>query len=174
MAERKSLEERFWGKVDKRGSNECWEWTGAKSSGYGGIRDGKKVVYAHRVSWELHNSPIPDGLWVLHHCDNRGCVNPGHLFLGTKADNVHDMMAKGRGIYVRGEANGQTKLTEKEVHEIRTLLAMGKLSRRIIGEMYGVSQQTISCINTGSAWGWLEKRNIKPAKGEYNERSTDD
>lgn len=76
----------------------CWEWPGAQGNGYGMILmpDGR-LRGAHRVAWELANGPIPDGLFVLHHCDNRACVRPDHLFLGTQGDNVRDMYAKGRG-----------------------------------------------------------------------------
>jgi len=153
---RKTLEERFWAKVDKRGPDECWEWVGAKNSGgYGSIRDGEKTVHAHRISWELHNRSIPGGLWVLHHCDNRGCVNPEHLFLGNCQANTDDREAKGRGGDFQGEANGQAKLTEEEVREVRDLIIRG-YSQRKIAKMYGVVQQTIGCINTGKSWAWLK------------------
>lgn len=92
---------RFWAKVDRSG--ECWEWIGKPTThGYGrlerapqGQRRGAPV-YAHRASWELHYGPIPEGLNVLHHCDNPPCVRPTHLFLGTHLDNMADMFAKGR------------------------------------------------------------------------------
>jgi hypothetical protein len=93
-----TVEQRFWARVRK--SDGCWEWTGAcfKCGGYGQftIEHGQQVR-AHRHSWELHNGPIPKGLWVLHRCDNPKCVRPDHLFLGTCTDNARDMMAKGRG-----------------------------------------------------------------------------
>lgn len=76
----------------------CLEWTACSTpAGYGNIRNGASVVLAHRVAWELVNGPIPDGISVLHHCDNPPCCNVDHLFLGTHADNSADMISKGRG-----------------------------------------------------------------------------
>jgi hypothetical protein len=102
------LAERFWPKVVK--SDGCWLWVGAKfERGYGCIVAGgpringrpaeRRHLYAHRVSYELSVGPIPDGLYVCHHCDNPPCVNPSHLFLGTATDNNRDREAKGRGRY---------------------------------------------------------------------------
>jgi len=92
--------ERFWKHVapmmDDRG---CWEWAASRQpSGYGQLMEQTKRVplYAHRLSWQLHNGSIPAGMHVLHHCDNRGCVNPDHLFLGTNYDNILDCKQKGR------------------------------------------------------------------------------
>jgi hypothetical protein len=90
-----SFAERFWLKVDTSG--ECWEWQAARdSSGYGRFRAPKGAVFAHRFSHELHNGPIVGDGWVLHSCDNPPCVNPAHLREGTVADNVRDMLQRGR------------------------------------------------------------------------------
>jgi hypothetical protein len=92
-----TFETRFWAKVVVHPGG-CWEWRGRRMpKGYGKLNRGTKTVYAHRLAFELRNGPIPDGLYVLHKCDNPPCINPDHLFLGTQADNVRDRDTKGRG-----------------------------------------------------------------------------
>ena len=131
------LAERFWAKVEKRGADECWPWTGCRlpRGGYGQIGalvDGQwRSVLASHVAWELHFDPVPAGQCVLHSCDNPPCVNPEHLFLGTYQDNSDDKLAKGRHRYgkgnrygsgrmpPKGEAHGMAKLTVDEVRAIR-------------------------------------------------------
>jgi len=132
----------------------CWLWTGRRDrAGYGKIRRGPsaKNLRAHRVAWELEHGPIPDGLCVLHHCDNPSCVRPDHLFLGTDADNVADMFAKGRSPSRVGEGNGRVKLTWAKVAEIRAApTSRGVLHR--LAQQYGVSWWTIRDIRCGRRW----------------------
>ena len=132
--------EAFWDKVKK--TDNCWEWIAGKyPNGYGLFWDGNRHVRAHRFVYNLERGQIGD-LCVLHHCDNRGCVNPAHLFLGTKKDNVQDCVKKGR--FPRNENHGQCKLTDAEVAEIRTR-ANDWLQRELAAE-YGVSRPHISDI----------------------------
>ena len=152
---RGSFRERFNAKWRLDSDTGCWLWTAhRKSKGYGQLsRTGQHggMAAAHRASWELHRGPIPDGLWVLHHCDTPPCVNPDHLFLGTHADNVADMIAKGRpgGPYRRGESHCQAKLTEADVRKIRA--AKGLLLRELAAQ-YGVSPNTIGKVRRREQW----------------------
>lgn len=91
------LKDRFWPKVEKAGPGDCWLWTaGVDGHGYGKVKIEGRCLKASRVSWELHNGAIPEGLDVCHSCDTPLCVNPSHLWLGTQLDNMRDMAAKGR------------------------------------------------------------------------------
>lgn len=92
----KAASERFWHKVAVKGPADCWEWQAGKSRGYGTCFEHGMPVSAHRVSYAMHNGPIPPGMVVMHSCDNPGCVNPAHLSVGTQADNMADKTKKGR------------------------------------------------------------------------------
>jgi len=108
----------------------------------------RKWYRAHRLSYEIQVGPIPPGLHVLHTCDNPGCVNPGHLWVGTQADNNRDRAAKGRGggEKRRGIRNGRAKLTGEQVAKIRRLYASGDISQEGLALAFGVSQPQISRI----------------------------
>jgi hypothetical protein len=152
---------RFWAKVDKRGPDECWPWTGARfQGGYGALGvPGElrtQVAGAHRVSWDLHHGPIPDGMYVCHSCDVRECVNPAHLFLGTARDNTRDMISKGRHRTRPrvGEGHRSAKLTEVQVREIRAAKASGVSTDELMCE-YPVSRRTINGIARRDTWRHL-------------------
>lgn len=152
-----SDEDRFWSKVDKRGPDECWEWQAGKTQGYGLIKygGGNAKVRAHRLSYELLVGPIPGGLCVCHHCDNRACVNPKHLFVGTRDDNNKDAAKKGRmkgPPNLKGENHPMSKLTWDEVKSIRTLYWMGVKDKRELADTYGVHHKTIVRIAEGKSW----------------------
>lgn len=155
----RALEDRFWEKVLIAPPMVCWEWIASKDPhGYGQIRTGGPgggpLRQAHRVSYELHNGPIPAGLLVRHTCDNPGCVNPDHLRLGTQADNVQDMIDRGRarGGPPRGERNASSKLTEAQVVDIRNRYATGEVLQIELTKEFGVSQATISEIVRRRIW----------------------
>lgn len=149
-----SLEERFWEKVDKRGPDECWSWTGSRNgAGYGKLGGEEGSQYAHRVSYELANGVVPDGLYVCHHCDNPPCVNPDHLFLGTSQDNADDMVSKGRG--ARGERSRNAKLTSIQVIEMRELYATGTITKTDLARKYNVTRSAIRRIVNGEGWAHL-------------------
>jgi hypothetical protein len=147
----KTLAIRFWKKVRK--AETCWFWTAAtKANGYGTIGRGgrgKGMEYAHRVSWEIHNGPVPKGLMVLHKCDVRACVNPDHLFLGTCDDNLKDCAAKGR--MHPGEKNAGHKLKEQDVRLVRQLAASG-IVHRLIAQAFGISRGQVGRIVDRTKW----------------------
>ena len=135
--------QRFLEKVERRG--DCWRWKASKHlNGYGLFQ----TQYAHRASFQLFKGPIPDGLCVCHSCDQPDCVNPAHLWVGTKKDNSNDMARKGRA--AQGETHTKAKLTEGQVKEIRDL--KGKMAQKDIARLYGVGPPNVRAIWGGKTW----------------------
>jgi len=178
-----NTEEKFWLKVDKNGPipikfphlGPCWVWTAGRSdTGYGMFQDvdTKKRLNAHRYSWTLHNGPVPNGLYVLHHCDVRECVRPDHLFVGTQKQNIHDALEKGnlapqqetfkrlwreKWQGVRCGANIHcSKLTESDVREIKKLYGSNGWTYDTLGEKFGISFGSVRDIIKGTSWSHVK------------------
>lgn len=153
----KPLDARFWEKVDVRSIDECWEWRGSRHHkwGYGHFRLNGKVESAHRVSWQMMNGDIPDGLVVCHNCDNPPCCNPKHLFLGTIADNNLDKKIKGRQDE-KGEKNGRAVLKSENIVYIRKQRKLG-VSGAELGRMFNVTKENIYDICSGKRWSHIKE-----------------
>lgn len=170
----KAFAVRFWEHVQK--SEECWIWTGSISAyGYGLTCRNSKTERAHRMAYELTYGQIPEGTLVLHKCDNRACVRPDHLFLGTQSDNIKDMDNKGRrpkphpnsgkhGNHcwakrfpekvLRGESNPRAVLCANDVRVVREMLARGESKTRI-AKTFGVTRGAIGSIYYGRTWAHI-------------------
>lgn len=173
--------ERFWPKVDRNGpvmpgmATPCWIWTGSSDDrGYGQIRESHKrghLLKAHRVAYEITNGSIPDGMMVLHRCDNPPCVRADdHLFLGTAADNSRDAARKGRLVFQvhpercpRGENSSSAKLTTQQVLEIRRLRTDGWTQTKL-AEHFGVSQAAIWFLLAGRTWSDVGRGQVCASK----------
>lgn len=152
-SDRRPAQLRFWERVSVQ-TEGCWEWLGSIwGQGYGSICEHGIQKYAHRFMWELFYGPILPGQNVLHHCDNRRCVRPDHLFLGSIADNNADKEMKGRGNHAVGRRNRSAKLTEKDVLEIRE--KRGIVTGQELARQKGVSGATISSIQRRQLWKYL-------------------
>ncbi len=159
---RQTLAERFWPRVEK--TDGCWLWKGGKfPNGYGQIWHNGKTRGIHRVAWELQVGPIPDGLFVLHHCDVKNCVrvHSEHLFLGTPKDNSKDMAAKGRAGPQKfpwlwaGEKSANHKLTSEQVAQIRAIVKVRRQpSDEKIGKLFGVHRVMINRIRLRKSWAY--------------------
>jgi hypothetical protein len=154
---RQTLQDRFEKKVEMIPFSDCHHWTAATNKfGYGKISVSKNVwKFAHRISWEFSNGDVPEGMCVLHTCDNPRCVNPNHLYLGSHKDNAQDRERRQRGNQPKGSASGRSKLSADQVFEIRKLYCSGKYSYRKLGKMFGVDGKSIADIVNGRNWTHL-------------------
>lgn len=142
----KTLSQKFWEKVQKDIPTKCWNWKGSIAcTGYGRLGSNQTRHYgsAHRISWKLHYGIVPKGFCVCHKCDNRKCVNPQHLFLGTYADNFKDMYRKGRHWH---------KLTTLNIINIRSLNKLKLLSNRKIAKKFSISHTMVNDIVNRVWW----------------------
>lgn len=146
--------DRFFKHVDRRNDDECWDWVGSKNpKGYGNFWIGNKITSAHRFSYFMYCGNFDFNLCVCHSCDNRSCVNPSHLFLGTQTDNMKDMVDKKRSS--RGENQFGSILKEYMIESIRKRYSEGETGVSL-GLEYGVSKGTISAICRGEKWAWAD------------------
>lgn len=153
------LAERLAARAERVASG-CLEWRGfILPNGYGRISHHNRLIYVHRAAWMTENGTIPEGMLVCHHCDNRKCIEPSHLFVGTPADNMADMNRKGRGRSVPqiGTSNKSAKLSEEQVNLIKA--APGTLKE--IAAAFPVSFSTVARIRSGRLWRHVT--GLKPA-----------
>lgn len=135
----------------------CIEWQGCLIRGYGQIRVRKpsnKLFLTHRLSWILKNGEIPEGMDVCHTCDNPKCINSDHLFIGTRSENMKDMVSKGRQGNTRGEKSGMAKLDTNSIVEIKRLCASG-VTQAVVASMYSVHPSHVSRIVSSKRWAHL-------------------
>lgn len=145
----KRSEKHFWERVDKKGVDDCWEWTRCKNMhGYGKLSWRGRLTKAHRVAWMLTYGDLKPTDWILHHCDNPACCNPKHLYVGDHAQNTRDAVE--RHCYRFGADHPMAKLTEKDVMNILAL--KGKDSQNSIANRFGVNSETIRQIMIGNHW----------------------
>lgn len=147
--DKKPLAQRFWEKVEK--TSRCWNWTAAKNNkGYGKFWDHteNRLVLAHRFSWRAAGNLLTNADLVLHNCDNRVCVRPDHLRVGTHHDNMTDALSRDRG-------HGRSKLNPSKVRKIRELIAHGSLSLSEIGARFSITKAAVAHIKYGVTWAWL-------------------
>lgn len=140
--------QRFESKFTKGNPEECWEWQGKLNRKRGRFSVGAVTRYAYRFAYWIYRGEIPDGLSVCHTCDNPSCVNPDHLWLGTQVDNMRDMALKSRG------RNAQTKLTPKQVKDIREKVSQG-FKQKDIAAVYSVCPENISNIVNYKSWKYI-------------------
>lgn len=137
-----------WKRVDKDHRGGCWVWTGTRIGGYGRLTVAGRTMLAHRYFFTITIGPIPTGMKVLHSCDNPPCVNPSHLWLGTQAENIRDMVVKGRRTWEKGEKAPTAKLTNAQARAIRNRWKEGE-SKEHLASVFSVCLNTIRSLCAG-------------------------
>lgn len=150
-----TIEQRLWGRIKIASPDECWEWKGRPGkNGYCKMCVNGKDEYIHRIVYQLTKGPIPEGFDVCHKCDNRKCGNPLHLFAGTRYDNLHDMIDKGRADHTKNlklENHAMAKLTNEQVRQIRYLYDGGMASQIELSKQF--------CVTNGAIWRIVHRKN---------------
>lgn len=131
----------------------CWEFQHACASGYGSVWTRRGTMSAHKASYTAFVGEVPEGLCVMHSCDNTGCINPEHLELGTPKDNSEDMVFRGRSAV--GERNGHAVLSVEQIEEIRAKWRIGGVTQTSLARQYGVSISTVHLIVRHKTWRHL-------------------
>lgn len=164
----------FWGKVDQ--SSTCWEWKGPKAkNGYGtfsGLYRVFKTTWAHRLAYLITRGPIPPGLEILHSCDHRSCVNPDHLSLGTRKENMRQASERGKLFHwtrPRGESNLSSKLTEMQVKQVIKLSSEGYSKNQICKE-FNISRCTVHRLTKGKSWKHLRLESLPDKRRKLSEQ----
>jgi hypothetical protein len=155
----RNKKERFMSNVIVLDIQECWDWSGSMRGGYGLFHFNGNPFIASRVAWELAYGEIPKNICVLHKCDRPICCNPNHLFLGTPADNMHDMARKGRASRLPGEKNGEAILTGEQVKEIRLLWKRGR-SIASLARQFGMSETQTGRVVHNESWKHIKDEGV--------------
>jgi len=143
----------FWERVNKNGPNGCWLWTSWKTpGGYGAGNFNGVFLIASRLSVLLHNGKLDTTKAVCHKCDNRRCVNPDHLYEGTYKENFRDMFVRGRYVFMRGSANGHSKLNEQQVKEIRESFSPRRITKQMLADKFCISLSVIEQVIARKTW----------------------
>ena len=159
----KPLEQKFWEKVDRRSDEDCWNWKASiLKSGYGNLRikcaDGEYRTHtSHRLSWEINRGNIPCGMWVLHTCDNRACVNPSHLFLGSQQDNIRDCVVKNRNFVPKARKGVENERSKLDDYVVKIIRYVGnRVSADELAREFGTCKTNIYAIRKYETWKHVE------------------
>jgi len=153
--------DRFWSKAQKAEGDGCWFWTAAiREDGYGAFKVDGRAVRAHRYAWEITQNPIPAGVEVLHSCDPPACIRPAHLFLGTQAVNMADMVSKGRQAGPRGLQSGRATLTAEQITDLTGRRAAGE-SLRSLARAFQIHTSTVDRISHSNLLYWAKEHGAR-------------